>query len=233
MKSLNNSSTSIKNWAADDRPREKLFTKGATALSDSELLAILISTGSKSKSAVELAKEVLQLGKNNLNELGKLSVNDLIKIPGIGEAKAITIAAALELGRRRQATASLVKTNIKSSNDIAEYLKVTLKDYAYEVFAVVFLNKANKINHFEIISKGGITGTVADPRVILKKALEKDATAIVLCHNHPSGNLKPSQADEDLTLKIKEAAKYFDIRVMDHIIVSEDGYYSFADEGLL
>src|ERR1035437_4870790 len=223
MKSLNNSSTSIKNWAADDRPREKLFTKGATALSDSELLAILISTGSKSKSAVELAKEVIQLGKNNLNELGKLSVNDLIKIPGIGEAKAITIAAALELGRRRQVTASLVKT----------YLKATLKDYAYEVFAVVFLNRANKINHFKIISQGGITGTVADPRVILKTALEQDATAIVLCHNHPSGNLKPSQADEDLTLKIKEAAKYFDIRVMDHIIVSEDGYYSFADEGLL
>ncbi|MDQ6757721.1 MAG: hypothetical protein M3004_12390, partial [Bacteroidota bacterium] len=175
MKSFNKSSTSIKNWAADDRPREKLFVKGAEALSDSELLAILISTGTKDKSAVELAKEVLQLGKNNLNELGKLSVNDLIKIKGIGEAKAITLAAALELGRRRQATSSLIKTNIKSSNDIAEYLKATLKDYAYEVFAVIFLNRANKINHFEIISKGGITGTVADPRVILKKALEEDA----------------------------------------------------------
>ena len=233
MKSLNNSATSIKNWALDDRPREKLFTKGATVLSDSELLAILISTGSKNKSAVELAKEVLDKGKNNLNELGKISIKDLMKIPGIGEAKAITIAAALELGRRRQATASLVKSIINSSNDIAEYLKATLKDYAYENFAVVFLNRANKINHFEIISKGGITGTVADPRVILKTALEQDATAIVLCHNHPSGNLKPSRADEELTIKIKEAAKYFDIRVMDHIIVSEDGYYSFADEGLL
>ena len=233
MKSLNNSSTSIKNWATDDRPREKLLTKGSEVLSDSELLAILISTGNKEKSAVDLAKEVLQLGKNNLNELGKLSVNDLTKIKGIGPAKAITLAAALELGRRRQASASLVKTNIKSSNDIAEYLKAILKDYAYEVFAVVFLNRANKINHFEIISKGGITGTVADPRVILKKALEEDATAIVLCHNHPSGNLQPSKADEELTLKIKEAAKYFDIKVMDHIIVSEDGYYSFADEGIL
>lgn len=233
MESSNKSSTSIKNWAADDRPREKLLTKGATALSHSELLAILISTGSKSKSAVEIAKEVLQLGKNNLNELGKLSVNDLMTIKGIGEAKAITISAALELGRRRQATASLVKTNIKSSNDIAEYLKATLKDYAYEIFAVVFLNRANKINHFEIISKGGITGTVADPRRILKTALEQDATAIVLCHNHPSGNLKPSKADEELTAKIKEAAKYFDIKVMDHIIVSEEGYYSFADEGIL
>ena len=233
MKSFNMPSTSIKNWATDDRPREKLVTKGAAVLSDSELLAILINTGNKNKSAVDIAKEVLQLGKNNLNELGKLSVNDLIQIKGIGEAKAITLAAALELGRRRQATASLVKPKIRSSNDIAEYLKATLKDYAYEVFAVVFLNKSNKINHFEIISKGGITGTVADPRIILKKALEEDATSIVLCHNHPSGNLKPSKADEDLTFKIKEAAKYFDISVMDHIIVSEDGYYSFADEGIL
>jgi DNA repair protein RadC len=233
MESSKNLSASIKNWAVDDRPREKLFTKGAIALSDSELLAILINTGNKNKSAVELAKEVLGLGRNNLNELGKLSVNDLMKINGIGEAKAITLAAALELGRRRQASASLVKSGIKSSNDIAEYLKITLKDYQLEVFAVVFLNRANKVNHFEIISKGGITGTVADPRVILKKALEKDATSIVLCHNHPSGNLRPSKADEELTLKIKEAAKYFDIRIMDHIIVSEDGYYSFADEGML
>ena len=233
MESSNKSSTSIKNWAADDRPREKLFTKGPAALSDSELLAILISTGNKNKSAVELAREILQLGKNNLNELGKLSVNDLMAIKGIGEAKAITLAAALELGRRRQATASLTKTNISSSNDIAEYLKATLKDYAYEIFAVVFLNRANKINHFEIISKGGITGTVADPRIILRKALEQEATAIVLCHNHPSGNLKPSRADEELTLKIKEAAKYFDITVMEHIIVSEEGYFSFADEGIL
>lgn len=168
MESSNKSSTSIKNWAADDRPREKLNTKGPGALSDSELLAILISTGNKNKSAVELAKEVLQLGENNLNELGKLSVIDLMTIKGIGEAKAITLAAALELGRRRQASSSLIKANIKSSNDIAEYLKATLKDYAYEIFAVVFLNHANKIKHFEIISKGGITGTVADPRIILK-----------------------------------------------------------------
>ena len=233
MESINNSSTSIKNWAIDDRPREKLFAKGPAALSDSELLAILINTGSKHKSAVELAKDVLALGKNNLNELGKLSLNDFMKIKGIGEAKAITLSAALELGRRRQASLSLLKSVIKSSNDIAEYLRITLKDNQSEVFAVVFLNRANKINNFEIISKGGITGTVADPRVILKKALEADATSIVLCHNHPSGNLKPSKADEELTIKIKEAAKYFDIRVMDHIIVSEDGYYSFSDEGML
>ena len=233
MESVNNSSTSIKHWAVDDRPREKLFSKGPTALSDSELLAILINTGNKNKSAVDLAKDVLKLGKDNLNELGKLSVTDLMKIKGIGEAKAITLAAALELGRRRQASLSLLKATVKTSGDIAEYLRLMLKDNSTEVFAVVFLNKANRINSFEIVSKGGITGTVADPRVILKKALEVDATSIVLCHNHPSGSLKPSRADEELTLKIKEAARYLDIRVMDHIIVSEDGFFSFSDEGIL
>jgi DNA repair protein RadC len=233
MENFNKPSTSIKNWAADDRPREKLLSKGAEVLSNSELIAILINNGSKDKSAVDLAKEVLKLGSDNLNELGKLTLKDFQHIKGIGEAKAITIAAALELGRRRQASATLDKTIVQSSKDIAQYLKAILKDFTYEVFAVLFLNKANKINHFEIISRGGITGTVADPRIILKKALEQDATSIVLSHNHPSGSLKPSKADEELTQKIKEAAKYFDIKVIDHIIVSEDGYYSFADEGLL
>jgi DNA repair protein RadC len=233
MENFKKSSNSIKNWAIDDRPREKLFTKGTAALSDSELLAILINNGNKEKSAVVLAKEVLQLGNNNLNELGKLSLKDLQKIKGIGPAKAIVIAAALEMGRRRQAAAALEKPIVRSSSEIAQYLCAIIKDYNYEVFAVLFLNKANKINHFEIISRGGITGTVADPRVILKKALEEDATSIVLCHNHPSGNLRPSRADEELTYKIKEAAKYFDIKIIDHIIVSEEGYYSFADEGIL
>ena len=233
MENINKPSTSIKNWAVDDRPREKLFAKGPAALSDSELLAILINNGHKERSAVEIAKEILQIGNNNLNELGKLSLKEFQKIKGIGDAKAITIAAALELGRRRQASVYLEKTVIRSSSDLAQYLRANIKDYSYEVFAVVFLNKANKINHFEIISRGGITGTVADPRIILKKALEEDATSIVLCHNHPSGNLKPSRADEELTHKIKEAAKYFDITVMDHIIVSEEGYYSFSDEGIL
>ena len=223
----------IKQWAKDDRPREKLLLKGAENLSNSELLAILIHNGTKEKTAVDLGKEILKLGKDNLNELGKLSVKELMKIKGIGEAKAITIAAALELGRRRQATASLEKSVIGTSNDIAAYLRSALKDYRHEVFAVIFLNRANKINHFEIVSAGGITGTVADPRVILKKALEENAISIILCHNHPSGSLKPSRADEELTTKIKEAAKYFDIKVIDHIIVSEDGYYSFADEGIL
>lgn len=233
MENVNKPSTSIKNWALDDRPREKLLNKGPAALSNSELIAILLNNGSKNKSAVELAKEILKLGQDNLNELGKLSLKDFKQVKGIGEAKSIIIAAALELGRRRQATASLDKPVIKSSKDIAQYLQALLKDHAYEVFAVVFLNRANRINHFEIISRGGITGTVADPRIILKKALEEDATSIVLCHNHPSGNLQPSRADEELTKKIKEAATYFDIKVIDHIIVSEDGFYSFADEGLL
>lgn len=224
---------SIKQWAKDDRPREKLLSKGATVLSNSELIAILINHGSKEKSAVELAQDVLRIGKDNLNELGKLSVKELTRIKGIGEAKAISIVAAMELGRRRQATAYREKTAIASSTDVANYLQALLKDYKHEVFAVLFLNRSNKINHFQIISEGGITGTVADPRIILKKALEEDAVSIILCHNHPSGSLKPSKADEELTYKIKEAAKYFDIKVLDHLIVSDDGYYSFADEGIL
>lgn len=224
---------SIKEWSKDDRPREKLLSGGAENLSNSELLAILIHNGTQQKTAVDLAKEILKLGKDNLVELGKLSVKELMRIKGIGEAKAITITAALELGRRRQASAALQKETVTSSGDIAHYLQVKLKDQRREVFAILFLNRANKINHFEIVSEGGITGTVADPRIILKKALEEDAVSIILCHNHPSGSLKPSRADEELTRKIKEASRFFDITVLDHIIVSDNGYYSFADEGLL
>jgi len=223
---------SIKDWAEDDRPREKLLQKGIEALSNSELIGILIGSGTKTKSAVDVAKEVLDRAKDNLNELGKLSIKELMKIDGIGEARAITITAALELGRRRQATESQKKV-VKNSGDIAHYLQAQLKDKQHEVFAVAFLNRANKINHVEIVSEGGITGTVADPRIILKKALEHNAVNIVLCHNHPSGSLKPSRADEALTRKIKEAALLLDMTVVDHIIVSEDGYYSFADEGIL
>lgn len=217
----------------DDRPREKLFSKGPSNLSNSELLAILINNGSNQKSALDLAKEILQLGNNNLNQLGKLTLKEFQQIKGIGEAKAVTIAAALELGRRRQAATAFEKPTIRTSSDIATYLQASIKDYSYEVFAVLFLNQANKINHFEIISKGGITGTVADPRVILKRALEENATSIILCHNHPSGNLHPSKSDELVTKNIKEAAKYIDIKVLDHIIVSEEGYFSFADEGMM
>ncbi len=224
---------SIKQWAKDDRPREKLLMKGAETLSDSELLAILIVNGTRSKTALDLAKEVLSLGKNNLPELGRITVKQMMKVKGIGEAKAITIAAALEIGRRRQALASLEKAIITTSADVAKYLQLLLQDHVHEVFAVLFLNRANKINHFEIVSEGGITGTVADPRIILKKALEQDAVSLVLCHNHPSGSLKPSKADEELTRKIKQAALFFDIKILDHVIVSEAGYYSFADEGIL
>jgi DNA repair protein RadC len=224
---------SIKQWAKDDRPREKLLNHGPAYLSDSELLAILLHHGTRDKSAVDIAKEVMQLGKNNLNEVGKLSVKELMRIKGVGEAKAITIAAALEIGRRRQAGSYLQKPQLQTSRDVANYLQSLLQDHHREVFAVAFLNQANKINHVEIISEGGITGTVADPRVILKRALEENAVSLILCHNHPSGSLKPSRQDEEITRKIKEAAKYFDIKVLDHIIVSDAGYFSFADEGIL
>ena len=233
MENFNKPSTSIKTWAADDRPREKMLAKGADALSNSELLGILINNGNKEKSAVAIAKDILKLGDDNLNELGKLSLKELQKIKGIGLAKAITITAALELGKRRHTTDILNKKTVSTSKEIADYLKHILKDYSYEVFAVVFLNRANKIISFQIVSSGGLTGTIADPRVILKKAIEEEATAIVLSHNHPSGNLRPSRADEDLTYRIKQAAAYLEIKVIDHIIVSEEGYFSFADEGMM
>lgn len=233
MESINKSSTSIKNWAIDDRPREKLIAKGRESLSDSELLAILINTGSGKSSALDLAKGVLRLGENNLDELGKLSLNDMMSIKGIGEAKAITLIAALELGRRRQASFPLLKNQVRSSKELADFLKTSLKDYAHEVFAVVFLNKANKINHFEVLSSGGISHTIVDPRIIFKKALEVKATSLILCHNHPSGNLKPSRQDEELTAKLKSAGNLIDIKVVDHLIVSDEGYYSFADEGIM
>src|SRR5665213_384456 len=224
---------SIKTWAADDRPREKLLSKNAENLTDSELLAILINQGTREKNAVDLAKELLFSVKNNLNELGKLSIHDLLKIRGIGPVKAVVILAALELGRRRLSTGALDKPVIRDSRQVADWLRVTLQDNSREVFAVLYLNQANRVNHFEVVSRGGITGTVADPRVILKKALETHAVNVILCHNHPSGNLKPSKADEDLTYKIREAAKYLDIKVIDHIIVSHDGYFSFADSGMM
>jgi len=224
----------IKDWAEDDRPREKLMLKGVQALSDSELLAILINNGTVQKSAVALAKELLVACNNNLNRLGSLSYQQIVqfKIKGLGPAKAVTIAAALELGIRRDSEEKVVQ-KITSSKDIAAYLQSLLQYKDHEVFVVVFLNNANKIIHHEEISKGGITGTVADPKLIMKQALMYNAVSIILCHNHPSGNLKPSRADELITQKIVQAASYLDIKVQDHIIVSHEGYYSFADEGIL
>ena len=233
MEKFSQSQGSIKTWASDDRPREKMLLKGASSLSNSELLAILINNGSKTRSALDLAKEILLLGANNLNELGKLSIHDFQKVKGIGNAKAITIAAALELGRRRHSEEILQRIKINNSKEIAVYLKTIFKDFNYEVFVALFLNRSHKIISYEIISKGGISGTVADPRIILKKALDAGASSLIICHNHPSGNLQPSQQDDLLTQKIKSAALYFDIKLLDHIIVSEEGYYSFADEGKL
>jgi DNA repair protein RadC len=225
--------TSIKNWTAEERPREKMMLHGATTLTNAELIAILLRSGNREKSAVDLSRDVLKYSNDNLDELGKISFKELEKIKGIGPTKAVTIIAAMELGRRRHAELARKKTSVTCSKDVADYLRINLKDYTHEVFAVLYLNRANKINHFEIISKGGITGTVADPRIILKRALEEEATSIVLSHNHPSGNLQPSKADEDLTYKIKDAAALLDIKLLDHIIVSDAGYFSFMDEGLL
>jgi DNA repair protein RadC len=233
VENLEKNKTSIKNWSEDDRPREKMAKFGADTLSNAELLAIIINNGNKEKSAVALAKEIMQLGQNNLDELGKLSLKDLQKIKGIGEAKAISIAAALEIGRRRSAGDTLVRTKLTSSKEIAHYLRTILKDHAHEVFAVLFLNQSNKVKGFKIMSKGGIVGTVVDPRLVLKEALDHNATSLILSHNHPSGNLKPSKHDVELTHKIKIAASYFDIKVLDHIIVSDEGYYSFADDGAI
>ncbi|HEY1019593.1 MAG TPA: DNA repair protein RadC [Sediminibacterium sp.] len=225
---------SIKKWASDDQPRKKLLQSGATALSNAELLAILINNGSGGDTAVDVARNLLLSAENDLQKLAGLSVKEMVnrKIKGLGEAKAVSITAALELGVRRNASGRL-KTRVTRSEDIAGFLRATLEHRQKEVFAVVFLNRNNTITHLEIISEGGLTGTVADPRVILKKALEHNATGMILCHNHPSGNRRPSKADEAITQKIKQAAGLLDMMVMDHIIVSNEGYFSFADEGML
>jgi len=224
----------LKNWAEEDKPREKLLLKGTEALSTSELLAILINNGTKEKNVVEVAKELLAATNNDVQKLCSLSVNEMVKlkIKGIGKAKATLIAAALELGVRRSLVTSQ-KRSIATSADIADYLQAQLQYKSQEVFVVIFLNTANKILHHEAISVGGYAGTVADPRIIIKRALEHNATSVILCHNHPSGSLRPSRQDEALTRKIKEAASYFDIKVLDHIIVSNEGFYSFADKGNL
>jgi DNA repair protein RadC len=224
---------SIKDWAKDDQPREKLRSKGAQLLTDSELVAILIGNGTPKRNAVDVAKDVLNLGHNNLAELGKLSVADLTRVSGVGLAKAMVISAALEIGRRRVAAVAFDKLTVKGSTEIAAYIKSLLRDLGNEVFGVVYLNQGNRVKHHEVISIGGLTATVADPRIIFKKALAADATSLILFHNHPSGNLQPSTADKELTLKIIQAGMLFDIRILDHIIVSEYGYFSFADEGLI
>lgn len=223
----------ILSWAEEDRPREKLLLKGRSALSDAELIAILIGSGTKSLSAVDVGKQILGLAANNLNELAKFSVKDLQKVKGIGEAKAIAIVSALELGRRRKDEGFSEKVRITSSNDIYELMKPELLDLPKEEFWVILLNRANRLIKKEQISSGGISGTVADPKIIFKAALDLYASSIILVHNHPSGNLKPSQADINLTNKMKEAGKMLEIPILDHIIFGNEGYLSFADEVML
>lgn len=223
----------IKNWALGDRPREKLLQKGKMALSDAELIAILIGSGSRKESAVELSKRILSSNKNNLSQLGKLSVQQLMLFKGIGEAKAITIIAAMELGRRRRTEEALEQVKITSSNSVFELLQPLIGELTHEEFWILYLNNANKIIEQFQISKGGITGTLVDVRITLRKALEIGAVSLILAHNHPSGNLKPSEADKQLTNKLKTASESLDIKILDHLIVTEKSYFSFADEGLL
>jgi len=223
----------IKNWAINDRPREKLLQKGKLALSDAELIAILIGSGNTDESAVELSKRILFETKNNLNLLGKLSAQQLMIYKGIGEAKAISIIAAMELGRRRRTEDAVELVKIASSNTVFELLQPIIGELPHEEFWILYLNNANKIIEKVQISKGGITGTLVDVRITLKKALELGATSLILAHNHPSGNLNPSEADKQLTNKLKIAGESLDIKVLDHLIVTEKSYFSFADEGLM
>jgi DNA repair protein RadC len=226
-------SFSIKNWSQDDQPREKLLYKGKATLSDAELVAILIGSGNRSESAVSLCKRILASVDNNLSDLGKLSIKQLMQFKGIGEAKAISIIAALELGRRRRGEEALQKKKIQSSKSVFELMQPVIGELPHEEFWIVYLNNSNKVIYKNQLSKGGITGTLVDTRLVLKTALEVGAVGLILSHNHPSGTLKPSQADKDVTLKLKTAAQSLDIKVLDHLIITENAYFSFADEGLL
>jgi len=224
---------SINQWAEEDRPREKLLLQGRRALSDAELIAILIGSGSRNESAVELSRRILNENGNDLNQLATLLVEDLYSYKGIGEAKAVTIIAALELGRRRSEIAEVIKKQIGSSRDAFELLKLQYLDLNHEEFWILLLNQANRVQSKQLISRGGRAGTVVDAKLVFESALRNKATAIILSHNHPSGNLKPSDQDRNLTKKLFEAGKLLDIRVLDHLIFSNNAYYSFSDEGLL
>lgn len=224
---------SIKEWNEDDRPREKLLLKGKTALSDAELIAILIASGSRNESAVALSQRILASVANNLNELAKLSVKELQEFKGIGEAKGIAITAALELGKRQRAQEALVRKKITNSNSVFEVMQPILGDLPHEEFWIVYLNNSNKVLLTKQLSKGGITGTLVDVRLVFKNALQLGAVAVVLAHNHPSGTLQPSEADKKLTNKLKIAGESLDIKVLDHLIITEKSYFSFADENLL
>ncbi len=227
------SKKSIKQWAEEDRPREKLMLKGKASLSNAEILAILIGSGNREETAVELAQRILDDSSNNLNTLSLRNLNDLVGFKGIGEAKAINIIAALELGRRRRSSEALKQNTISSSKDAFEYLYADLADQSFEEFWIILLKRNNQIISKKRISEGGIAGTVADPKKIFKLALEAKASSIILSHNHPSGNLKPSQQDKQLTHKLVQAGKTLEISVLDHLIFGNDQYFSFADENIL
>jgi DNA repair protein RadC len=222
----------ITNWSEDDKPREKLMLKGKSVLSDAELIAILIGSGSRNESAVDLSKRILGSVNNNLNALGKLSISQLTNFKGIGDAKAISIIAALELGRRRRAEDAVELTKITSSKTIFEIMQPIIGELPHEEFWIVYLNNSNKVILKSQLSKGGITGTLVDVRLVFKTALEMGATGLILCHNHPSGTLIPSDADKQITRKLKLAGDSLEIKVLDHLIVTETSYFSFVDEGI-
>ena len=223
----------IKDWALEDRPREKLLYRGIGSLTDAELIAILIGSGNNEETAVELSRRIMENVRNNLNELGKLNVENLKAFKGIGDAKAIAIIAAMELGRRRNHSTALEMNKITGSNDVACYLRPLIGDLPHEEFWALFMNRQNKIIDKHCFSRGGITGTVIDVRLILKMAIEKHATALIFAHNHPSGNLEASDADRKITKQLKDAGVIIDIPLLDHLIITQNGYFSFADEGLL
>lgn len=224
---------SIKSWSVEDRPREKLLIKGKNSLSKAELIAILIGSGNKDESAVDLSKRILASVNFSLHELGKLTVKKLTKFKGIGEAKAITIVSALELSRRRRSERALIKKKIVSSRSVFELMQPIIGELFHEEFWVIYLNSSNKVLMKSFLSKGGITSTSVDLRLILKSALQIGAVGLVLAHNHPSGALRPSGADKNITKKIKQAAEILDIKVVDHLIITENSYFSFADKRLL
>lgn len=230
---MENSNLPISQWAEDDKPREKLMLKGKIALSDAELIAILIGSGSRNESAVELSKRILASSDNNLSALGKFSIEQLMQFKGIGEAKAITIVAAMELGRRRRSEEARVLTKVNSSKVVFDLMQPLIGELLHEEFWVLCLNNSNKITHKFQLSKGGMTATVVDMRLMFKTLLEQNATALILVHNHPSGAVKPSEADIKITERIKVAAKQLEFSLLDHLIVSEHTYFSFADEGII
>lgn len=223
----------IKSWAEEDRPREKLMEKGRHVLTEAELIAILIGSGSRDETAVELSKRILASVGNNLNDLGKLGVGELVKFKGIGEAKAISVMAAMELGRRRKETEVVKRDKISVSKDVYDIMKPILLDLPHEEFWLLILNRANLVIKKELISRGGVSGTVVDTKIIFKAAVEHYACSIIICHNHPSGNLKPSEADIRITKNIKDAGKLMEIPLLDHLIITENGFYSFSDEGMM